>query len=288
MKRVYAIIITVLLTCVLAFAQNGYTRVVLKNGVSLSGRLVEVNPLSHLIINISGVETRIPMSEVVSIEEEGVMQESASPSIRIDEFHEDLGELPETVMIQIGDSQMEMILIRGGDFMMGFDGRHSRDYRSEPVHPVRLSSFYVSKAPLSRVQAKFLSEKKLFLDYAGNHSLFRTWSKANELALKAAEKTGIPLRMITEAEWEYIAVSQKRDELDWYEEENDWCLDFYESEYFNSSHIQENPIGPTAGRGHVIRQWDTRGNAMYARKDGYMSEAMCCVRLVLPAAEYAK
>ena len=113
----------------------------------------------------------------------------------------------------------------------------------------------------------------------------RTWSKANELAAKSADKTGLPLRLITEAEWEYVAVGHQRDKLGWYEEENDWCLDFYESEYSNSNFRQENPVGPVSGKGHVIKQWDTRGDAMYARKDCHRPNSMCRIRLVIPASK---
>lgn len=282
-NRIRAIVLVLLsmLLSLSAWSQTKIAQVVLRNGTVLTGTLQELDPLSHVVINIAGLETCIEIGQIASIQAEDLTTAEITPE---PPFMEDLSELPDSFVIHSGDEDIEMVLIRGGDFMMGFDGRHSMDYRSEPVHPVRLNSFYISKAVLTNAQVTaYTGRKTPFVSWKASFST-QSWSKANDIAKAVATRSGYPARLVTESEWEYIAASDRKSILEWFQDESDWCHDYYEKEY--PVHRVLNPMGPESGRGHVIRQWDMTENEIYARKDGHMSDDMACVRIVIPAAEF--
>ena len=72
----------------------------------------------------------------------------------------DTKEYPDSFKIRIGDQELTMVLVRGGTFNMGYDGRHSISWDSEPVHRVTLSSFYVSRQLMNCNAAETLLKKK--------------------------------------------------------------------------------------------------------------------------------
>lgn len=277
-------LLAALLLCLAASGQSKVVHVTLKNGTTLSGYLKEIDPASHLVVDIAGIDTRIEMDKVAAVQaEELAMTPLTVPED--DSFSEEL-DVPDSFTLRIGETEVEMVLIRGGDFLMGFDGRYSMDYRSEPIHPVRLNSFYVSKSPLTNGQVTDATGKKQLLAAFSGVFTSQSWARANEAATAIAAKSHRPVRLITESEWEYIAASDRKKLLEWYVGEYDWCHDFYNKEYPSPERRYLNPMGPESGRGHVIRQWDIAENAIYARVDGFRSDALACVRIVIPASEY--
>ena len=62
--------------------------------------------------------------------------------------------------MEIGGQELTMVLVKGGWFNMGYDGRHSLSWNTEPIHKVTLSSFYVSKQVLNRHAAETVLKKK--------------------------------------------------------------------------------------------------------------------------------
>ncbi len=172
-----------------------------------------------------------------------------------------------------------MILVRGGVFNMGYDGPGSRSYKTEPVHKVRLSSFYVSREMFNEDVAYSLLGKEFKGDKIDT---FRTknWEEAKQIVDKVAEQESLPYRLLTESEWEYAMITpyvetvfKKCTRTNGRKEE--WCSDFM-SEYRESP--QTNPTGPVSGKKHVARGY--YGGSIGSRTIGTYS---CMVRFAISA-----
>ena len=271
MKRLI-LILSLLFMGILCMAQSN-TRVVLKNGTTITGKLKEFNPTSHVILSVSGIDSRIEMVDVASLESldaEKVSDEpqdkwkeailvTLEPTPTLDDVPKEILALenysfPDTYTINIGDVQMEMVLIPGGLFRMGYDGRGSWKMSSEPIHNVYVNSFYISKSSLTEddvasIKGKGNRNKK------ANKKPYTTlnWDSSSKIVSLLSEKTGMKLRLPSEAEWEYIVsntgLSRK---ISFNKGEANFCYDFF-SEYPNTKTIVVNPLGPEKGQAHVVR-----------------------------------
>ena len=300
MKRIL-LVVALLLAASLCFAQQKTARVTLKNGTVLSGSLVELDPMSHIVINVAGLETRIEMGNVASVEtvqtagtvepakpvktvEE--LSQASEATVTIEPVIESL-DVPGSFTIPLENSTIEMVLVKGSGFMMGFDGYRSLRFFSEPVHPVRLNSFYVSKEPITIQQARDILNKKLFnAKVIYGHYAPISWDPANELAKKLSEKINLPVRLISEAEWEYIATSDGANAIKTTENEFEWCNDFF-ANYQDNQEPLLNPLGPEKGGAHVVRVWSVNKDERHQRvvpQSGY--SVPTAIRIVLPAADY--
>lgn len=287
LSRIAFILVLFLLSGDLS-AQTRTTHITLKNGVVLIGQLKELDPLSHVVISIAGVDTRIEMGTVASIKEAEIESVKVENPIEEDlQIEEDPSNLPESFTFKIGDEEYEMVLIRGGDFQMGFDGRYSLEMKSEPIHPVRVGSFYINRKPVSNAAALLLMDRKIpFLETPRSACRMYEWEKAKKLVEIIAEKAGYGFRLPTEAEWEYMAtVSNGYKLLDWKNDERNWCLDYF-GEYPSSEKILLNPTGPIVGKTHVVREFDFSFNEIYRRRDRTDMLDNIFVRFVLPAKQW--
>ena len=184
MKKIFELILVAMLIIpTVATAQQKLTRVVLKNNTALTGVLKEFHPTSHIIISISGIDSRIEMSDIAevlqiddSIQEEGsdkdyLSTEGVPPEL----LEKEEKNYPANFMLNVAGEQIEMVYIKGGVFSMGYDGRGSMRMKSEPVHPVFVSGFYISKDSLTeglvnKVYGKKAKENnfKLYKNYFYN------------------------------------------------------------------------------------------------------------------------
>ena len=240
-----------------ANAQSGQTMVTLKNGTEITGVVKSIDPADGLVITIGSVDMPIKMSDVAKIE---AISENVYGNITnyTDQNQNkdkivvtDNAVYPESFDLKIGDETLKMILVRGGDLNMGFDGRHSISMNSEPVHKVGVTSFYISETFVPYSVVSVVRGKKKQEGY-----YYAVWKKANEIANKIADYVGLPVRLPLEAEWEYAACSNKQDVL--FEECNfyEYCKDFFEEE-FTDLEYKIDPTGPKKeGSGkHVVRAY---------------------------------
>ena len=284
MKKVFILLLMfVALTC---NAQTSNVKVTLKSGVVISGTLKELVVTDHITVNVSGVESIIPMTEVDKIEhiegKDNVEPKNVSNVLTPEKYGiyeiTDQGNYPESFVLELDGQKITMILVRGGVFNMGYDDRHSLSMKSEPVHQVTLSSFYISKEAISRrVTQKLLGLKIKNDKKIDNFFATDKWDDASRLVQAIADATHKPYRMVTEAEWEYASLMPFAKQIFGEERYQEWCFDYFD-DYESTSQV--NPTGPTNGKKHVTRSFNGRRN-IWDRK--MLEQEKAFVRIVINA-----
>ena len=271
------------------------TNVTLKNGSIITGIIKEFNPTSHIIISVSGFDTRIEMSDVDSVKAErntNKIQSSQHKTITDlrgivpqDILDREDGDYPDSFIINVGDVQIEMVLVRGGLFSMGYDGRGSLAMNSEPVHQVYVSSFYISKSCLNKGEVDYILGNKTTHQLNTKPFSCRDWSKANEIITLLSNQSALPIHLPYEAEWEYLASSPSRRSLIEYEvNEKNFCYDVYE-DYPDQDGILVNPTGPKGKSKHVIRVFGPQKEdycRRYYEKQSTPPMTSASIRCVIP------
>lgn len=267
MKKIIIIVVT-LLVVVCSFAQKQTARVVLKNGTTITGTIIELKPTSHITLNVAGFETRLEMKDVDTISTEAQQEinnqkpQAERELVSVDPNESDY---PATIKLPLGPCEIELVLARGGSFAMGYDGSGSVSMNSEPVHDVLLSSFYVTKQRIGKDIASYcLSGGEAFLNSNEVYEVFN-WDDCDDISKKVATLTGIPFDLITEAQWEYIATGEVLFSLDFEVGEFDACRDFY-GDYRESRDKQVDPIQKIGNR-HVYRSFES-SEEIYRRYEG--------------------
>ena len=287
MKRTICLLL-VLLSFSFCFAQQKVARVTLKSGVTITGTVMELNPTSHLVLQVAGINSRIEMGDVASIED--IAPDNAETKTTPQEVSNagpvilDQGNYPATYVLKVGPYDVEMVLVQGALFDMGYDGKGSLRKNSEPVHKVQLSSYYINKTPLSKDLVAYLKKG------AENHSdKVRPYSPNNakdalSVAEKLASTTKLPIDLITEAQCEYALISDITDALDIAAKEIIWCKDFF-ADYTRTAQPQVDPIGPRDGRYHVMRNFAAKDDDIYTRYTTNPSNGGTSIRISILASK---
>ncbi len=268
MTRHFWAILLLLLCCCFAPLRAEEVKVTMKSGSTITGELKELIATDHVTIIIAGVESVIPMTEVSSIENASSSQASTQgvkPSKLVYGQYQitDTKQYPDSFILEIGGQELTMVLVKGGWFNMGYDGRHSLSWNTEPIHKVTLSSFYVSKQVLNRHAAETVLKKKKISDSVKPYSC-KYRQDAEEMIEIIRELFGAPYRMLTEAEWEYTTLMPFADAIFEENDNNEWCSDYWEK-YPAADQI--NPKGPSSGKSDVLRSYSS-GNNKWKRMKG--------------------
>jgi formylglycine-generating enzyme required for sulfatase activity len=111
-----------------------------------------------------------------------------------------------------GQVSLEMVRIPEGNYWMGAVNKEG-DYRQRPRHLVTISSFFMSRFPVTQAQWRAVANAiKVRIDLNPDPSDFKgdnlpvehiTWFEAIEFCERLQLQTGRPYRLPSEAEWEY-------------------------------------------------------------------------------------
>jgi len=151
---------------------------------------------------------------------------------------------PGNIISKIDSFPIEMVFVKGGEFMMGDD---NSVYTSEkPSHKVFVSDFYIGKYEVTQKQ---------WTDILGtNPSSFKgcdncpveqvSWNEVQEFVKKLNQETGKTYQLPTEAEWEYAAGGGDNYRTKWVGTNKESELKNY-AWYGSYSRSETHPVGTT-------------------------------------------
>lgn len=273
-----------------AFAQAGLSRITLKNGTEIKGVVKSIDPSGYIVISLSGNEVSFKMTDVAKID--GIAEESENEESMDNDFSTkyrekiivtDLSDYPDSFDLKIGSESLKMILIRGGDLNMGYDKDHSVVMKSEPIHKIGITSFYISETVVTNAFVSALEGNKV---KKGLYDVDE-WKYANEVANSVAKKLKMMVRLPTEAEWEYAACSQEKDRLFANTNHYEYCSDLYDR--FQDVDYKVDPTGPQHSifNCHVVRSYNLR-HGVYDRSGYSTKKERKYFRLVIKAKDVSK
>ncbi len=211
-------------------------------------------------------------------------------------------ELPSSTTMPLdGGAQLQLVLIPAGEFLMGADEGSVQQMDNVPQHRVRITRpFFASATEITREQYEAVTGRlPAGSDEAPDMPAVVSWGEAQDFCAKLSRRSGMTVRLPTEAEWEYMCragssgpythgVNAQGGGLDlygWYADNSsgaprpvgrklanvwglhdvhgnaqEWCSDWYDARYYHSSPV-EDPMGPTSGAYRVMRGGSFRSAA---------------------------
>jgi len=129
--------------------------------------------------------------ETLTVDPQGVVIERSNRSIQVYE-------------IDLGGVALEMAALPGGFYQMG--STSASGYEDErPLHLAHITPFYLGRSLVTQAQWLAVMGKLPPVRFRGPQRPIEQirWQDAAEFCKRLARKTGLPIRLPSEAEWEY-------------------------------------------------------------------------------------
>lgn len=166
MKRTILMFAFLLISAVVAYSQEASSVVVmLKNGTIVTGKVKQFDPTTKIVLNVGGIDTTINMSDVSSVTSTTEEQTTVTGNEATTKRPNPTINLPEDTIVNICGVNVKFILMKGGKFKYGFNGRGSLSMDSEPVHDVVLSPYYISEELVSKELYQAVMNKPYPVDF---------------------------------------------------------------------------------------------------------------------------
>jgi formylglycine-generating enzyme required for sulfatase activity len=151
---------------------------------------------------------------------------------------------------------MTFIKIQPGTFQMGSE---TGEWDEKPVHNVTISQeFYIQETEVTAEQYRQFDPSYSLLGYATGLS----WYEAEAFADWLSDQEGLPYRLPTEAEWEYVCTNP-RGVTNMQSSPGEWVLDWHGEYPYDE---QVDPVGPEQGLGRVVRGRGLDSDGSYYRR----------------------
>lgn len=290
MKKIILAIVIILSIVPSALAQQRSVKVTLKNGTTITGTVKSFDPLETIVVNVAGFDSTIPMDKVEKVEDMSISQNVQNNNLEDIPTKDnplivtDDGVYPDSIIIDIAGVKYPFVLVRGGDYLMGYDGDGSMKMNSEPVHRVKVSSFYISKWLLSTYEVQKLQNKKL-----KKAQTYTSYDDKDILGIISLidKYTKLPIRLPLEVEWEYAARYSKKNEI-FQVSPYVWelCQDIY-SNYDNGAVLLD-PVGVGKTDARVCRAFLSKSDLPYKRLSSSSIMEPKTIRLAIKAKDFLK
>ena len=120
--------------------------------------------------------------------------------------HVSASETPKELKLDLGDEvSLDLVLVSPATFAMGSPEAERRRNSDETLHQVTLTRpLYLGKFPVTQQQYDhIMGEGPSYFEQPQNPVENVSWENALQFCLKLASRLGKPIRLPTEAEWEY-------------------------------------------------------------------------------------
>ncbi len=156
----------------------------------------------------------------------------------------------------------EMVVIPAGSFKMGGKGSS----KEKPVHEVKIGySFAVGKYEVTQAEWEAVMGKKRSSFKGSNRPVeMISWEDAKSFVKKLSEQTGKEYRLLSEAEWEYMARAGSTTEYPWGDE-----IDSSKAKYDSEDGSEKGTVPVGSYSANAFGVHDTAGNVQEWVEDCY-------------------
>jgi len=147
--------------------------------------------------------------------------------------------------------ELILVCVPAGEFLMGAaDAAKNADSDEKPQHKVHLDEFWMGKYPVTNAQyraflqaAQYPYEKKLPKGKDDHPVVYVSWQDATAFCTWAAQVSGVPVRLPSEAQWEKAARGTDGRTYPWGEQEPDANLANFNSNDRDTTEVGRYPKG---------------------------------------------